>query len=54
MPDRNFNPNFTRTYLKNSRSRSKARHRPTKKRSPPHILADEHFKEVGNPPAADY
>jgi len=24
------------------------KHRPTKKRSPPHILADEHFKEVGN------
>jgi hypothetical protein len=26
---------------------------PTKKRSPPHILADEHFKEAHNPPAAD-
>jgi hypothetical protein len=25
-----------------------------KKRSPPHILADEHFKENGNPPSADY
>jgi hypothetical protein len=25
-----------------------------KKRSPPHILADEHFEEACNPPAADY
>jgi len=52
-----------RTYLENSKSRPRARrepirHRPKKramagqaqKRSPPHILADEHF----NPPAADY
>jgi len=44
----------TGTFLKNSRSRSRARHRPTKKRSPPRILADEHSEEVGNPPQADY
>jgi hypothetical protein len=41
------------TDLKNSRSRSSARQRPMKKRSPPPILADEHFEEVGNPPPAD-
>jgi len=31
-----------------------SKQKPTQKRSPPHILADEHFKEVFNPPAADY
>jgi hypothetical protein len=41
------------TYFKKSRSRPRARREPTQKRSPPEILADEHFKEARNPPAAD-
>jgi len=44
----------TTSHLKNSRLRSRIRQKPMQKRSPPHILADEHFKEAFNPPQADY
>jgi hypothetical protein len=31
-----------------------SKQKPTQKRNPPHILADEHFKEAFNPPEADW